>query len=124
MKTVLLALPPQPTGKENQLQMWRSTQHASMVRSAITVAPRIMFRLVTGKAQLPFAVAIPAQREKSKSQPINLPRAIAVGSTISPYAVLRRHPMQQLDCANGQALHHTVQVVTIMPVVLRVILST
>ncbi|RAH52514.1 glycoside hydrolase [Aspergillus piperis CBS 112811] len=75
-------------------------------------------------AQLPFAVAIPAQREKPKSQPINLPRAIAVGSTISPYAVLRRHPMQQLGSANGQALHHTVQVVTIMPVVLRVILST
>lgn len=49
------------------------------------------------KARLSYAVAIPAQREKFKSQPINLPRAIAVGSTISPCAVLRPHPMQQLD---------------------------
>ncbi|PYH28143.1 uncharacterized protein BO87DRAFT_453714 [Aspergillus neoniger CBS 115656] len=48
-------------------------------------------------ARLPYAVAIPAQRKKFKSQPINLPRAIAVGSTINRYAVLRRHPMQQLD---------------------------
>ncbi|GKZ86573.1 hypothetical protein AnigIFM56816_001984 [Aspergillus niger] len=76
------------------------------------------------KARLSYAVAIPAQREKFKSQPINLPRAIAVGSTISPCAVLRPHPMQQLDSTNGQALHQTVQVVTIMPVVLRAILST
>ncbi|KAL3261212.1 hypothetical protein ABHI18_003949 [Aspergillus niger] len=74
------------------------------------------------KARLSYAVAIPAQREKFKSQPINMPRAIAVGSTISPCAVLRPHPMQQLDSTNGQALHQTVQVVTIMPVVLRAIL--